>query len=52
MYLYGQNTIEERMIGQLQQKLAVAGAFLDGKFDLESGSLPLDYQSLKEFLQQ
>ena len=51
-YLYGQNTIEERMLKQLKDKLAVAGAFLDGKYDLESGSLPLDFQSLKDFLLQ
>ena len=50
MYLVGKDTIEERMLGQLQQKMAVAGAFLDGKFDLATGSLPLDYQSLREFL--
>jgi hypothetical protein len=50
LYLYGKNTIEERMLGQLQQKMAVAGAFLDGKFDEKTGSLPLDFQSLKEFL--
>lgn len=50
LYLYGKSTIEERMLSQLQQKMAVAGAFLDGKFDEETGSLPLDFQSLKEFL--
>lgn len=51
LYLYGKGTIEERMLSQLQQKMAVAGAFLDGKFDEKTGSLPLDFQSLKEFLQ-
>jgi SNF2 family DNA or RNA helicase len=51
-YLYGAGTIEERMLHQLQQKMAVAGAFLDGKYDLKSGSLPLDFQSLREFLLQ
>lgn len=49
-YLFGQNTIEERMLRQLKDKLAVAGAFLDGKFDLQTGSLPLDFESLKDFL--
>lgn len=49
-YLFGQDTIEERMLRMLKDKLAVAGAFLDGKYDLESGSLPLDFQSLKQFL--
>lgn len=49
-YLYGRDTIEERMLRMLKDKLAVAGAFLDGKYDLQSGSLPLDFQSLKEFL--
>jgi len=49
-YLYGRDTIEERMLRMLKDKLAVAGAFLDGKYDLQSGSLPLDFQSLKAFL--
>ena len=49
-YLYGKDSIEERMLRQLKGKLLVAGAFLDGKYDLESGSLPLDFQSLKQFL--
>lgn len=49
-YLYGKDTIEERMLRQLKDKLSVAGAFLDGKYDLESGSLPVDFQSLKQFL--
>lgn len=49
-YLFGQDTIEERMLRMLKDKLMVAGAFLDGKYDLESGSLPLDFQSLKQFL--
>ena len=49
-YLYGKDTIEERMLRMLRDKLMVAGAFLDGKYDLESGTLPLDFQSLKQFL--
>lgn len=49
-YLYGRDTIEERMLRVLKDKLAVAGAFLDGKYDMQSGSLPLDFQSLKDFL--
>lgn len=49
-YVYGQDTIEERMLRQLKDKMAVAGAFLDGKYDLKSGSLPLDAQSLRQFL--
>jgi SNF2 family DNA or RNA helicase len=50
IYLYGQGTIEERMMRQLKDKLAVAGAFLDGDYDLQTGSLPLDFESLKDFL--
>lgn len=50
VYTYGQDTIEERMLRQLKDKMAVAGAFLDGKYDQKSGSLPLDAQSLKQFL--
>jgi len=49
-YMYGSGTIEERMYGQLMEKMAVADAWLDGKFDPRSGALALDLQSLREFL--
>ena len=50
IYMYGQDTIEERMFLMLQQKLKVARAFLDGEFDAKSGTISLDLQSLREFL--
>jgi SNF2 family DNA or RNA helicase len=50
IYMYGQDTIEERMYLMLQQKLKVARAFLDGEFDAKSGTISLDLQSLREFL--
>lgn len=50
IYMYGQDTIEERMYQMLQQKLKVARAFLDGEFDAKSGTISLDLQSLREFL--
>jgi SNF2 family DNA or RNA helicase len=49
-YMYGLNTIEERMFRMLQQKRKVAKAFLDGEFDAKSGRITLDLQSLREFL--
>jgi SNF2 family DNA or RNA helicase len=49
-YMYGLNTIEERMFRMLQQKRKVAKAFLDGEFDSKSGRITLDLQSLREFL--
>ena len=49
-YMFGKATIEERMYHQLAQKKAVAGAWLDGKYDAKTGALPLDYESLREFL--
>lgn len=49
-YMYGKGTIEERMYQMLVQKMAIAEAFLDGKFDPKTGALPLDFASLREFL--
>lgn len=49
-YMFGQDTIEERMFNMLQQKRKVARAFIDGEFDVKSGMLKLDLQSLREFL--
>ena len=49
MYMYGQDTIEERMYQMLLQKAKVARAFLDGEFDAK-GILKLDLQSLRDFL--
>ena len=34
----------------LQQKAKVARAFVDGEFDTRSGTLKLDLESLREFL--
>jgi SNF2 family DNA or RNA helicase len=51
IYMYGHNTIEQRMFEQLQQKAKVARAFIDGEFD-KGGKLNLDLQSLREFLDQ
>ena len=50
VHMFGHNTIEERMYEMLQQKSKVAKAFIDGDFDVRSGSLNLDLQSLREFL--
>ena len=50
IYMYGHNTIEERMYNMLQQKLKVARAFVDGEFDTRSGTLKLNLESLREFL--
>ena len=49
-YMYGIDTVEERMLNLLQQKRKVAKAFLDGEFDSKSGRITLDLQSLREFL--
>ena len=49
-YFYGKGTIEQRMFTQLHEKQRVAGAWLDGKFDAKTGALPLNLQSLREFL--
>ena len=49
-YMYGHNTIEERMFKMLVQKAKVARAFIDGEFDARSGVLKLDLESLREFL--
>jgi SNF2 family DNA or RNA helicase len=49
-YLFGANTIEERMFDMLQQKRAVSRAFIDGDFDPRSGSLTLDLESLRDFV--
>lgn len=50
-YMYGHQTIEERMLAQLQQKAKVAAAFVDGEFD-RSGVLRLNLETLREFLDQ
>jgi SNF2 family DNA or RNA helicase len=50
LFMYGHGTIEERMFAQLQQKAKVAAAFVDGEFDVKSGILKLDLESLREFL--
>ena len=50
-YMFGLNTIEERMFNMLIQKRKVARAFIDGEFDGKGGgSINLDLESLREFL--
>ena len=49
-YLYGQDTIEARMMRMLLQKRAVSKAFIDGDFDVTTGTLQLDLESLREFV--
>jgi SNF2 family DNA or RNA helicase len=49
-YMFGLNTIEERMLNMLQQKRKVARAFIDGEFDAKSGGITLDLESLRAFL--
>ena len=49
-YMFGQGTIEERMLRMLRQKQAVSRAFVDGEFDPKSGTLHLDLESLREFV--
>lgn len=49
-YMYGLNTIEERMYKMLQQKNKISRAFLDGEFDGKTGGIKLDLESLREFL--
>ena len=49
-YMFGQDTIEERMFNMLIQKRAVSRAFIDGEFDPKSGTLNLDLESLREFV--
>jgi SNF2 family DNA or RNA helicase len=49
-YMYGLDTIEQRMFTMLQQKRKVSRAFIDGEFDGKTGSISLDLQSLREFL--
>jgi SNF2 family DNA or RNA helicase len=49
-YMFGEGTIEERMFNMLIQKRAVSRAFIDGDFDPKSGTLNLDLESLREFV--
>jgi SNF2 family DNA or RNA helicase len=49
-YMYGLNTIEERMYRMLTQKAKISKAFLDGEFDGKTGGIKLDLESLREFL--
>ena len=49
-YMFGIDTIEERMFNMLQQKRKVARAFIDGEYDGKTGGISLDLQSLREFL--
>jgi SNF2 family DNA or RNA helicase len=49
-YMFGQDTIEERIFDMLQQKRKVARAFIDGDFDARSGTLSLDLESLRDFV--
>jgi len=49
-YMYGINTIEERMYRMLTQKAKISKAFLDGEFDGKTGGIKLDLESLREFL--
>lgn len=49
-YLYAADTIEERMLNMLQQKKAVARAFIDKDFDPFTNQVTLDLESLKEFV--
>ena len=49
-YMFGADTIEERMFDMLQQKRKVSAAFIDGDFDARSGTLSLDLESLRDFV--
>jgi SNF2 family DNA or RNA helicase len=49
-YMFGEDTIEDRMLRMLRQKQAVSRAFVDGDFDAQSDSLRLDLESLREFV--
>jgi SNF2 family DNA or RNA helicase len=49
-YMFGEGTIEDRMLRMLRQKQAVSRAFVDGDYDPKSGSLRLDLESLREFV--
>jgi SNF2 family DNA or RNA helicase len=49
-YMFGESTIEERMYDLLMQKRKVARAFIDGDFDARSGTLTLDLESLRDFV--
>jgi len=49
-YMFGQETIEERMFNMLMQKRAISRAFIDGDFDPRSGTLSLDLESLRDFV--
>jgi SNF2 family DNA or RNA helicase len=49
-FLFGAGTIEERMFDMLQQKRKVSRAFIDGDFDPRSGTLTLDLESLRDFV--
>ncbi len=50
-YLYAANTIEERMLTMLQQKRKVSRAFLDKDFDPKTGTVDLNLESLREFVE-
>lgn len=51
-YMFGLNTIEERMFNMLVQKRKVSRAFIDGEYDQKTGGISLDLQSLREFLDE
>jgi SNF2 family DNA or RNA helicase len=50
-YMFGQDTIEERMLDMLLQKRAISRAFVDGDYDVTTGTLKLDLESLKQFVE-
>jgi len=49
-FMFGAGTIEERMYDLLMQKRKVAAAFIDGEFDVKSGTISLDLESLRDFV--
>ena len=51
-YIYARNTVDERVYDVLSQKVKVANAWIDGDYDHDTGNLPLDPQSLRDFLLQ
>ena len=48
-YMFGEDTIEDRMLRMLRQKQAVSRAFVDGEYS-STGVLTLDLESLREFV--
>lgn len=52
VYLIGKDTIEEWQLEVQRHKVKVSAAFVDGQFDAAKGTMDVDLESLREYLQR